>query len=117
MLETFLLLIFMHAVTDGALQTGAMGQMKSRHFTTQHHKSGRITSCWWSFLSCHALVNGAGVYMVTGSFILAFAEAGVHWLIDFCSCEDWYPHYLDQVFHFSSKLLWAFLATRGVILF
>ena len=39
-------------------------------------------------MTAHAMIHGAGVYIVTGIWWLGLAEAACHWLIDFNKCDE-----------------------------
>ena len=85
-----------HAMCDYALQSAWMAQMKRRAWGDE----------WFSVLSAHSLINGGGVYAVTGSVWLGMAETVCHAVIDYGKCEGWYGMWYDQSLHVLSKALW-----------
>ena len=76
-----LLLLTAHALADFPLQTPFLAEGKSRHSAL-----GKI---YWPYaLSAHALIHGGFVGALTGSAVLGFAEAVIHWITDWLKCED-----------------------------
>ena len=57
--------------------------------------------------------EGAAVYLILGSPMLALAELVSHWLIDYGKCANRYGIHADQGAHLACKLLWAILAVQG----
>jgi len=99
-LELLFKLGMAHAVTDLALQGPQF--------------SGKTPDnpYWPLVLTGHALVNAAGVTVVTGSTWLGLMEFIWHWTTDFCSCRYYYRTghkilWLDQASHALSKAIWT----------
>ena len=108
-INTLFGLLIAHAVTDYALQSDNMAQWK--------HPDAFIPPAaghwsWW--MTAHALVNALGVALVTGRIELAYAEAGLHWLLDYGKCRGWLTANMDQTGHLLSKIVWAWITTRGM---
>lgn len=109
MLELFFLLLVGHAVADYALQSDYLVASKNRHDEVRDGKKH-----WVWVLSAHCLINGGAVYVVTGSLLLAFCETVVHFVIDFCKCEEWFSYNVDQTLHVSCKILWVIMFLYGI---
>ena len=109
-METFILLIFGHALADFVLQSETMAKGKNRNRKVDPSvipPGQKFQPSWFYWLTAHAATHGAAVYIVTGSLTLALLETGFHWLIDFGKCESWYGIHTDQAAHISCKLFWA----------
>ena len=97
-------LIAAHAAGDFALQPDTMAQGKDRHHDPKLHGVD-----WWYWLTSHALVQGAGVALVTQSVTLGCCEVVAHWLIDFGKVERRYGIHVDQTLHIICKVVWALI--------
>ena len=107
----FIELLMGHAVADCALQSDSMARGKNRNRVPLNIPSGQKRQIAWPyFLTSHALIHGASVFVITGSIWLGISETIAHWFIDFGKCENWYGIHLDQSLHIGCKLLWIFLA-------
>lgn len=78
-------------------------------------KRSRPSPNWSIHLTYHALVNGAAVAVITQSYLLGYAEAILHWVIDYVGGDalnddktKWYRH--DQFLHIICKVIWAVVA-------
>jgi hypothetical protein len=69
---------------------------------------------WFQALAAHSIIQGAGVWLVTGSLALGAFETFAHALIDFGKSEGWYGFNADQLLHVACKALYA-LATMGAV--
>lgn len=87
-------LLIAHAVTDYALQGAWMAEQKQAAF------SGN----WAIILLAHSIVNGGGVYVVTGSVALGVVETLLHFIIDLVGLGM----YCDQAVHLVTKVVYAF---------
>ncbi len=96
-----------HAVCDFALQSDAMAKGKNRHYKTTPPPGAKFQPSWPHWLTAHAMIHGAGVYIVTGFWWLGLAEAVCHWIIDFNKCDNRIGMNTDQALHIACKLLWA----------
>ena len=108
-LVTFLWLCFAHCIADYGLQSNFMAIAKSRH--TDLGKQ-----FWKTVLSAHSATHGGSVAIVLHLLcglswnvvtIFGVAEFIVHFVIDFCKCEDWYNFHVDQALHIGCKVLWV----------
>jgi len=64
---------------------------------------------WYQCLAAHALIQGAGVAVVTGNPFLGGLEFGAHWVIDYLKCSGKIGFNCDQVLHVACKLAWVAL--------
>ncbi len=101
-LEILFLLIVAHAIADYPLQTDFVALRKSRH-------NNLPAVPWYYVLSSHALTHAAGVYLVTGSVLLAALESVAHWFIDLAKCESLTNIHVDQALHVACKAAWVAL--------
>ena len=110
-LPALLLLLMGHALADFYLQSDAMAKGKNRHREPVGIPPGQKPQRIWPYwLSAHALIHGAAVFVVTVSISAALIEVGVHWLTDFGKCENWYGIHFDQLIHVATKvLIWVWL--------
>jgi len=111
-IETFVLLVFGHAVADFVLQSDAMAKGKNRNRKVDPASippGQNFQPSWGYWLTAHAATHGAAVYIVTGSITLALLEMVLHWCIDFGKCENWYGIHVDQSAHIGCKVVWAIL--------
>jgi hypothetical protein len=90
--------------------------MKNRHNDpSKFCPAGQVPQKMWVYaLTSHALMHGAAVWFVTGSFTFFLAETAAHWLIDFGKCDNRYGIHLDQGMHIGLKVLYAALITWGI---
>jgi hypothetical protein len=105
-------LIFAHAITDFALQNDAMARYKSPHNLPSVDiipKSDKPESFWPYFLFNHALINGAGVWLVTGSYYFACIEVVWHAMIDKSKCDGVINIHQDQFYHLITKIFYVFM--------
>ncbi len=102
MLRLLFLLFAGHALCDFPLQGEFLSNYKNPR--------GRISDVPWQWcLFAHVLIQGAMVYLVTGSLALGCAEVAVHALIDWAKCQRWFNFSADQLLHYGFKVLWALL--------
>jgi hypothetical protein len=116
-LTLLLKLIFAHAVTDFALQNDSMARYKSKHNLPSVDvipKTDKPTSFWPYFLINHGLINGAGVWLVTGSCFFACIEVVAHVIIDKWKCDSRINIHEDQFFHLVTKVWYVGLITFGM---
>ena len=131
-------LLVAHACTDVVGQSVRMARLKHRWLEANewrrllglphpfHHDANWETSrctgdriClnmqtvknphWMPWMLAHALLNGAGVALVTGNVWLGIAETLVHGVTDTLKCEHQITLLGDQMTHLVSKLVWAAL--------
>lgn len=98
-------LLVAHALCDFPLQNDYLARAKSKW-------GGHAE---WPFaLAGHALIQGGGVALVTGSVWLGLAEAVVHAAIDHAKCAGRITYAADQALHVACKLVWLALITLRV---
>ncbi len=104
-------LIMGHAVADFALQSPAMARGKNfrRRVDPDLIPPGQTydPAVWVMYLTAHALIHGAAVFVVTGLTGVAAAEIVAHWLIDLGKCDNIYGIRFDQLLHITMKLMWV----------
>ncbi|MCY1421714.1 hypothetical protein D9M71_373780 [compost metagenome] len=101
-LELFFLLCIGHAFADYPMQSDFIANAKN-HTTDL----GRVFWKW--VLPSHGLIHAMPVYVVTGSFALAFAEFLAHSVIDYLKCDGKIGFNTDQLLHIGCKVLWVVL--------
>lgn len=85
-------------------------------YPLQNDYLARAKSAWgghaeWPFaLAAHALIQGGGVALVTGSVGLGIAEAVAHAVIDNLKCAGRITYAADQALHVACKLVWVGIA-------
>ena len=90
------------AVTDVALQTEWMSYGKCCTSPVV------VTEIPWYFpMGAHSMVNGCGVWLVTGNAYLGLAESILHFIIDYCKCKFIIGVNLDILFHIICRVIYA----------
>lgn len=120
MIEQFLLnlfiLLFLHALADFTLQTDVMAKGKNRRSEIKNYEHWvnvlgrdpkRFKKCWGYWLTAHALIHGGVIGLVFGNWYIALFEVVMHWIIDFCKCEEILNPHQDQFLHFLSRILYG----------
>lgn len=113
-IEMLFLLMLGHCVADFALQGDTMARGKNRNRAPDPSlipPGQTFMPTWGYWLTAHAGIHSAAVYLVTGSTALAAMELVFHWLIDFGKCENLYGIHLDQFLHFYTKAIIALLGS------
>ncbi len=105
-LPVFLALLIAHALCDHPLQGQFLALHKNRHHIPQD-KNLPSRSLWVYCLTAHSLIHAGGVWLVTGSCLLAVVELILHWLIDFLKEERIINLPVDQLLHVSCKVLYV----------
>lgn len=100
-------LLVAHVICDYPLQ----GDFLSRG---KNHRAPLPGIPWWQCLFAHALIQGGGVALVTGSLWLGVAETIAHATIDFGKCLGQYDFNADQATHLCCKGAWAIIAIYGL---
>ena len=116
MIQLFFKLLIGHAIMDFWAQSDAVAKMKNRHNeTAEFCPLGQKPQKMWPYaLTAHALMHGAAVWFITGSFALFLVETTTHWLIDFYKCDNRYGIHVDQGLHIGIKVLYVGLITLGL---
>lgn len=65
-------------------------------------------------LIAHAGIQGAGVFLVTGSLALGLAEWIAHTAIDEAKCRGWTTFAVDQMLHVFCKVAWLAIIAAGI---
>jgi hypothetical protein len=97
---TLYLLICWHALADFPLQGQYLSDAKSP--ATNVGKQA-----WKWALPYHAMIHSLGVYLITGSFILALVEIVLHMRIDYLKCMNRLTLNQDQAMHVFCKVIYA----------
>jgi len=110
-------LLMAHAFCDFVFQTDAMAKGKNRNNPPPILPPGqKLCACWPYWLSAHALIAGAGVWLATGVWVLGLAEVVAHWGIDFIKCEGYSNPHMDQMLHLVCRIGYvAVLWEMGVV--
>lgn len=85
-----------HYIADRVLQPG---------WLSQHKRSDALLNRWQA-LALHGVAHGFFVALITGSAVLAVAEAIAHAAIDRGKGRGWYGMKTDQALHVLCKLAW-----------
>lgn len=86
-----------HYIADRVLQPG---------WLSQHKRSDALLNRWQA-LALHGVAHGFFVAIITGSALLALAEAMAHAAIDRGRGRGWYGMGTDQALHVLCKLAWV----------
>lgn len=109
-MDGFLLMLFLlivtHALCDFPLQGEFMATHKSRKDDPER---------WLPVLTLHSFIHSGGVYLMTGSIVLALLELAVHFIIDFMKGEGKISFNQDQLLHIGCKVVWAVLLTFDLL--
>jgi len=116
MLGMLFLLLMAHAVTDFGLQSEWMARAKNFRVPPSLPPPGQRPNVVWPFvLLAHALINAAGVYVVTQRMGFAVFECVAHFGIDLLKCYGGTDVYRDQFLHLSTKLMIAATVAWGSV--
>ena len=97
-----------HALADFPLQGDYLAGMKVRSQANNAQE-------WFISLTAHSLVQAGGVWIVSGSALLAGAELCLHWLIDFGKGEGKFGYMTDQVLHLACKATYVAVMVLGLL--
>jgi hypothetical protein len=109
-IPVFLALLIAHALCDHPLQGQFLALHKNRHYRPQNTDLPPNT-LWLYCLSAHSLIHAGGVWLVTGSYLLAIVELTLHWLIDFLKEEKIISLHIDQLLHMICKAAYILALT------
>ena len=107
-LALFFAFAISHALADFPLQGDYLARTKQR-------KQAGTLAEWLISLTAHSLIHAGGVWIVSGSVILAATELVLHWLIDLGKGEGLYGYVTDQVLHLSCKAVYVIILAKGLI--
>ncbi len=111
-LYTLFWLFVGHAVADFALQSDSMAKGKNRNSSIDLSKippGQKLQTVWFYWLTAHAMIHAGAVALATGYVILGIGELILHWIIDWCKCENITTIHIDQILHILCKLLWVYI--------
>ena len=126
-IETFLVLWFLHALADFTFQTEIMAKLKNRNtdkkrkdlwiyeqnevipaMRTLHIPDGqKYQLTWYYWLSAHALIQGGLIYIIFGNLWIFIMEIIAHFTMDFIKCSGKTNIHQDQVMHISLRVLYT----------
>jgi Protein of unknown function (DUF3307) len=98
--ELFVVMLFLHCLADYPLQGDFMAKAKNAYAPIPGVP-------WWQAMSAHAVIQGCMVTIATGSPLLGFGEAVVHFLTDHLKCAGALSYSQDQAVHVGCKAIWA----------
>lgn len=101
-MNILVLLIVAHALADYPLQGDFLARAKN-------HRAPIAGVPWYQALMAHAVIQGGGVYLITGSLTLGLAETVAHAVIDYLKSDGRISFNFDQGAHIACKVLWALL--------
>ena len=97
-----------HALADFPLQGDYLARTKQRS------KAGTVSE-WLISLTAHSLIHAGGVWIVSGSAVIAVAEFVLHWLIDLGKGEGLYGYVTDQALHIGCKVAFVIVMMKGLL--
>lgn len=107
MIETFIVLLWGHAVADFGLQSNFMATYKNRNNQPPVPPGQKRVTVWPYYLTAHAMIHGAMVYLITGSVIWGVYETVTHWILDYLKTGNYTNPHQDQFGHIFLKFLIA----------
>lgn len=110
MLIIFFAFAIFHALGDFPLQGEFLSRAKNRGADlSEFFGSNQPQGIWFHALTAHSLIHAGGVWLVSGSVILAGIELILHWVIDFVKSCDKTSFTVDQILHYACKMVYAIL--------
>lgn len=94
-----------HAIADYPLQGEYLARTKSP--TGRDASLGEGAHDWIISLNAHCMIHAGVVWLITGSIFYALLEWILHWIIDYLKVRKITSLLIDQVLHFSCKLVYA----------
>lgn len=104
-----LVLLFIHALADFALQSDVMAKGKNRHTKLVAPEGQKLMPVWHWWLSAHAAIHGGLIIVIFSVWWLGLIEFCAHFIIDFIKCENVTNPDQDQAFHLSLKIVYAIM--------
>ena len=102
-----IVMLFLHALADFALQSDAMAKGKNRHIKGSAPPGQKLMPCWYWWLSAHALIQGGLIIVTFGVWWLGLIEIISHFIIDFLKCDNVTNPNQDQACHLSLRIIYA----------
>ena len=96
-----------HAVMDFPLQGEFIATGKNWRLLEKLKDPARPPQIWIWCMIAHCLMQGASVWVVTGSFLIGLIELTLHWFIDVAKCSGKTSFHQDQGMHYLCKLAYA----------
>lgn len=96
-----------HALADFPLQGDYLAREKQRSNAASSRE-------WFIALTAHSLIHAGGVWIVSGSVVLAAVELFMHWLIDLGKGEGKYGYATDQLLHLACKGVYVVILAQGI---
>ena len=106
-IEVAFRILVAHSIGDFALQSPVMAKYKSPKNKVpkeMYNKGQKAEPMWFYYLTSHALILGACIWMVSGDWKWGVIEAVFHWVIDFGKCNNKYGVKIDQALHMVSRI-------------
>ena len=108
MIELFIKLMFAMAVTDIALQSDWLAFTKTRiNPPVVQGVVGLPEIAWYYAMGAHSMINGAGVWLVTGNVWFGVAETALHFIADVLKVKGVIGQHLDVIFHVICRVFYA----------
>lgn len=102
----FAAFIVVHALADFPLQGDYIARQKTR-------RQADTRSDWIIALIAHCVIHAGGVWLVSGSLVLATTEFVLHGLIDTGKGEEKFGIATDQGLHVACKLAYVLILATG----
>lgn len=107
-LALFFAFAISHALADFPLQGDYLARTKQR-------RQASSVSEWLIALTAHSLIHAGGVWLISGSVVIAAAELVLHWLIDLGKGEGLYGYVADQGLHLACKVVFVVVLAQGLL--
>jgi hypothetical protein len=107
-LALFFAFAIAHALADFPLQGDYLARTKQRK------EANKLSECLIA-LTAHSLIHAGGVWIVSGSVVIAVAELVLHWLIDLGKGEGKYGYATDQLLHLGCKAAYVVVLAKGLL--
>jgi hypothetical protein len=102
-------LVALHFAIDFPLQGDTVAKQKSPVAGNGRDEKLNAAVPWYYWLTAHAVMQGGGVLLLTGSVTFALIETAAHWLIDERKCRGTFNMHVDQALHLACKAVYLFL--------
>ena len=98
--------LLLHTFCDFPMQGAYLSRQKCRC-------GAQSRADWIVALAAHSIIQAGGVWIVSGSLVLAAIELVLHAIIDTAKCEGHYGLVTDQLLHIGCKLLYLAAIAAG----
>lgn len=106
-------LLIGHVLTDFVFQTDMMAKEKNWKSDTPM----QAAVPWYYWMTSHCMIQAGMVTMITGSLLLGLAEFVLHFTADCLKVAGIGNVHTDQFFHVACKILWAYFAAEGGLIY